>query len=76
MRVEVKRKIIPTRFLKIEGRRMFVGAKDQGERQLVELVGDQNPSPEVPPMSKTGRERWEQRRGQERSGYQRSRGEE
>ena len=48
---------------------MFVGAKDQGETQLVELVGDQNPSPEVPPMSKTGQKRREQRRGQERSGY-------
>ena len=55
---------------------MFVGAKDQRERQLVELVGDQNPSPEVPPISKRERERREQRRGQERSDCERSHGEE
>ena len=42
MKVEVKDKLIPTSFLKIEGKGMFVGAE---EGQLVKLGGDQNPSP-------------------------------
>ena len=32
MRVKVGGKVIPASFLKIEGRRMLVGAKDQRER--------------------------------------------
>ena len=49
VRVEVKSKVIPTSFLKVEGRGTFVGKK-QG--RLVKLVGDQNPGSEAPPRSK------------------------
>ena len=42
------------------------------EGQIEELVGDQNPSPEAPPMSKRRRERREQRICQGRSDCQRS----
>ena len=51
VRVKVKGQVMPTSFLKIEGRRTFLWAK---EGQLIELVGDQNPGPEVPPRSKRG----------------------
>ena len=64
VKVEAKSKVILTSFLKIEGSGTFVGAK---EGQLIELVGDQNPSPKAPPRSKRRRERTEQRRCQRRS---------
>ena len=63
--VKVKSKVIPASFLKIEGLRTLVGVKDQREGQIEELVGDQNPGPEAPPMSKIGEERREQKRCQE-----------
>ena len=49
MKVKVKSKVIPTNFLKIEGKRTFVGPK---EGWLVELVGGRNPGPKAPPTSK------------------------
>ena len=53
MRVEVKSKVIPTSFLKIEGRgNLRWGERSGKEGQLVELVGDQNPSPKAPIRSK------------------------
>ena len=53
VRVKVKGKVIPTGFLKIEGRETFIGAKDWRKRgRLVEFVSDQNPGPEAPPRSK------------------------
>ena len=65
-------KVIPTSFLKVEGRGMLVGAKDRGERQIKELVDDQNPGPEAPPRSRKEQERREQRIYQGRSDCQRS----
>ena len=50
--VKVEGKVIPTSFLKIEGRRAFFGEK---EGWLVELVGNQDPDAEPPPRSKKGR---------------------
>ena len=44
--MELKSKVIPTSFLKIEERGTFVEAK---KGRLVELVCDQNPGPEAPP---------------------------
>ena len=73
VRIKVQSKFIPTSFSKIEGRSMFVGPK---EGRLIELVGDQYPSPETPPKSKIGRKRRNQKRCQERSDFQRSDGEE
>ena len=64
MRVEVKSKVIPASFLKIEGRGTLVGAK--GGR-LVELLGHQNPGLKAPCKCKRRRERREQRRCQGRS---------
>ena len=41
MRVEVKGKVIPTTFLKVEGKALFVGSeRPEKEGWLVELVGD------------------------------------
>ena len=51
VRVKIKGQVMPTSFLKIEGRRTLVWAK---EGQLVELVGDQNPGLEALPRSKRG----------------------
>ena len=57
IKVEVKGKVIPTSFLKIEGRRTFGwDERPEKEGQLVELVGDQNQSTEAPSRSKRGRE--------------------
>ena len=53
VRVNVKSKVIPTSFMKIEGRRMFVGEKDRG--RLVELGSHQKQGQKAPPRSKTGR---------------------
>ena len=62
-RVQVKNKVIPTSFLKIEGKGTFVGAKDrEKEGQLHELAGNHNPGPEAPPRRKKGREKREPRR--------------
>ena len=73
LRVKVESKVIPTSFLKIEGRGMLIRVK-QG--QVVELVSDQNPGSEAPPRSKREGERSEQRRFQGRSDFQESDGEE
>ena len=73
--VKVGGKIISASFLKVEGRRTLVGAKDWREGQIQELVGGQNPGPEAPLKSKKGQERREQRRSQGRSDYQWSDGE-
>ena len=55
MRVEVKIKIIPKNFLKIEGKRTFVVAKDRRKRDYqIELVCNQKPSPKASPVSKKG----------------------
>ena len=61
----VRVKVIPSSFLKIEGWRTLVGAKDRRERegQLKELVGDQNSSLEAPPRSKRGGSKGYVRRG-------------
>ena len=64
----VRVKVIPASFLKTEGG-CLLGRKTE-EGQLVELVGDQNPGPQAPPMSKIERERMERRRCQERSDCQ------
>ena len=69
MRVNVGSKVIPASFLKTEGRRKLGGAKDQRERQIEELVGDQNPGPEAPNRSKKKQKR-EQRKCQGRSNCQ------
>ena len=58
VRIEVKSKVIPSSFLEIEGRVIFVRAK---EGWLVELVGNHCPSPEAAPMSKRERERRKKR---------------
>ena len=51
----------------------FVGVKDwTKEEKFVELVSDQNSSPEAPLRSKRARERRKQIRSQERSDCQRS----
>ena len=47
-----------------------MGRRPEREGQLKELVGDQNPGPEAPPMSKIRRERREQGKCQERSDCQ------
>ena len=49
----------------MEGGRLLGRAEKEG--QLVELVGDQSPSPEAPSTSKRGQEMNEQRRCKERS---------
>ena len=75
MRVKVRSKVIPTSFLKIEGRGTLVGVKNQRERKLEELVGVQKPSREALPRSKKGQEKREQsegataRRAMEKSRY-------
>ena len=76
VRVKVRSKVISAIFLKIEGRGTLVGTKDGRKGQIEELVGDQNPGPEAPHMSKIGREGREQRKCQGRSDCQRSDGEE
>ena len=61
--VKVGVKAIPASFLKVEGRRTLVGAKDGREGgRIEELVDDQNPGPEAPPRSRKGQEMMEQRR--------------
>ena len=73
MRVKIEDKVIPASFLKVEGRGTLVGVKKpEKEGWLLELVGDQKSGPEVPPWSKIGQERREQRRCQGRSNCQRS----
>ena len=52
------------------------GERSEKEGRLVKLVNDRNPGPKAPPMSKTDRERREQRRCQGKSDCQRSDGEE
>ena len=55
----------------------FAGVKNRRkEGQLVELVGDQNTSPEVPHRRKSGRKMKEQRRCRGRNKFHRSDGEE
>ena len=67
-----KRRSRPMSFLKIEGRKTFLGGERAEKRRwLVDLLGDQIPSPKAPFRSKRGRERREQRRCEERSDYQR-----
>ena len=44
-----------------------MGQKTEKEGRLEELVGNQKPGPEAPPMSKIGKERREQRKCQGRS---------
>ena len=59
--VEVKNKIIPASFLKIEGWGHSLGQRSEREGQLEQLVDDQSPNPETPPRSKIEqekRERW------------------
>ena len=46
---------------------MLIGAKDQREGQIKELVGGQNPRPEAPPRSKKWKEKREKRKCQGRS---------
>ena len=69
--IKVGGKAIPARFLKVEGRRTLVRAKNQREReregQIEKLIGGQNPGPEAPPRRRKGQERREQRRYQGRS---------
>ena len=48
------------------------GERPEREEQIEELINDQNPGPETPPMSKKGQEKREQRRSQENSDCQRS----
>ena len=58
MRVKVRSKVIPASFLKVEGKGdARWGERLEREGQIKELVGDQNPGPEAPPMSKKGSER-------------------
>ena len=52
------------------------GERPDKEGQLVDLVNDQIPGPEAPLRSKRERERWEQKKRQGRSNFQRSDGEE
>ena len=74
MTVKIQGKVIPTGFLKVEGRGTLVGAKDRREReeQTEKLVGDQKTGSKVSPRSRTRQERREQRRCQERSDCQKS----
>ena len=67
MRVKVKGKVIPASFLKIERGGRSLGARPEREGRIDQLVGDQNPGPEAPSMSKKGQERREQRKCQGRS---------
>ena len=75
MRIKIKGKVIPTSFLKIEGRGVFWDKIPEKEGRFVELVSNQNPGPEAPPRNKREQEGREQRRCQERSDCQRSDGE-
>ena len=72
MRVKVEGKVISASFLKIKGRGTLVGAKDQREGRIEELVGVQNPGREAPPKSKKGQKKRDQRRCLKRSDCQRS----
>ena len=77
VRVKVINKVILASFLKIEGMGDARWSKRfKKEGQIEQLIGDQNPGFEAPPMSKKGRERREQRKCQGRSDCQRSDGEE
>ena len=68
MGVNVGGKVIPASFPKIEGRGdARWGERPEREGRIEELVDGQNPGPEVPPRSKKGEERREQKRCQERS---------
>ena len=61
MRGKIRSKVIPTSFLKNEGRGTLVGGKGRKKKgRIEELVGGQNPGPEAPPRSKKGRKRREQ----------------
>ena len=59
MRIEIRSKVIPASFLKVEGRGRSLGQKTGEDRQIEELVSDRNPGPEAPPMCKKGKERRE-----------------
>ena len=50
--------------LKITGKEKFFGKRVEEEGQLVELVGDQNPSPEAPPRGRRGGSKGDVRRGE------------
>ena len=63
VKVKVKRKVIPTSFLKIEGRGCFLGRKTEERGRFVELVGNQNPGPKAPPRSKRRGRKRDVRRG-------------
>ena len=68
MGVKTKRKINPTSFLKIVGRKdARRGERPEKEGQLVEFRDDQIPIPEVPTRSKREWERKKQKRCQESS---------
>ena len=66
VKAEVKSKVIPTNFMKIEGRA-------EKEEQLVDVIGNQTPSPEAPPRSKKrGRKGDFRRKGTTREAMQKS----
>ena len=53
MRVKVEGKVIPTSFLKVEGRGdARWGERSEREGQIEELVDDQNPGPKAPPRNR------------------------
>ena len=55
MGIKVEGKVISASFLKIEGRGRSLGRKTgERERQIEELVGDQNPGPEALPRNRKG----------------------
>ena len=62
-RVEVKGSVIPMSLVKIKERGIRWGGRAEKEGQLVELVGDQGPSPEAPPWSKRGGSSGDVKRG-------------
>ena len=67
MRVKITGKVIPTSFLKTEGRGTICwGGRPEKEEQLVELVGDQSPSFESSRGERakemSGMERWRRER--------------
>ena len=73
MVVKVGDKVIPASFLKIEGRGdARWGERPEREGHIEELVGDPDPGPEAPPISKKRRERREQRKCQGRGDCQRN----
>ena len=68
--VKVGGKVIPASFRKLKEENARWGKRLGRERQIEELVGDQNRGPEASPRSMKGQERREQRRCQGRSDCQ------